>query len=101
MWAIIVATTAVFKQSGETNSAAAHSSIAFIYIFRMVYSFGFTPMQALYPVECLKFEVRSISHDSDEQARGKGMAMLQFFINVANFVNQYGLAVALDVCAHF
>jgi Sugar (and other) transporter len=104
MWVIIVTTTAVFKQSGDTNSPAANASIAFIYIFRMVYSFGFTPMQALYPVECLKFEVNPhppICTESNKQARAKGMAMLQFFINVANFVNQYALAVALDVRSNF
>lgn len=31
------------------------------------------------------------------QTRAKGMAMCQFFVNVAQFVNQYGLAVSLDV----
>jgi len=57
MWAIIVVTTAVFKQSDEQNNSAANASIAIIYLFRMIYSFGYTPMQALWPVECLKFEV--------------------------------------------
>ena len=31
------------------------------------------------------------------KTRAKGMAMCQFFVNVAQFVNQYGLAVSLDV----
>src|SRR5271156_1036277 len=57
LWAIIVATTAVFQESSQRNKAAANASIAIIYIFRMIYSFGYTPMQALWPVECLKFEV--------------------------------------------
>ena len=57
LWAVIVATTAVFKESDEQNKHAANASIAIIYIFRIVYSFGYTPMQALWPVECLKFEV--------------------------------------------
>jgi hypothetical protein len=62
LWAIIVATTAVFQESGQQNKAAANASIAIIYIFRMIYSFGYTPMQALWPVECLKFEVISLSY---------------------------------------
>lgn len=60
MWAIIVTTTAVFKQSNETNKSSANASIAIIYLFRMIYSFGYTPMQALWPVECLKFEVLTV-----------------------------------------
>ena len=64
LWAIIVATTAVFQESGQQNKAAANASIAIIYIFRMIYSFGYTPMQALWPVECLKFEVISLSYPS-------------------------------------
>ena len=33
----------------------------------------------------------------DMKTRAKGMAICQFFVNVAQFVNQYGLAVSLDV----
>lgn len=45
-------------------------------MFGFVYSAGFTPLQALYPVECLRYE-----------SRAKGMAMYNFFVNVANFYN--------------
>jgi hypothetical protein len=42
-----------------TNKAAGTASLAFIFIFGAVYSVGFTPLQALYPVEVLSFEMRA------------------------------------------
>jgi hypothetical protein len=33
--------------------------LVFIFIFGAVYSIGFTPLQALYPVEVLSFEMRA------------------------------------------
>lgn len=42
-----------------TNKAAGTASLAFLFIFGAVYSIGFTPLQALYPVEVLSFEMRA------------------------------------------
>lgn len=42
-----------------TNAAAATTSLVFIFVFGAVYSIGFTPLQALYPVEVLSFEMRA------------------------------------------
>jgi hypothetical protein len=42
-----------------TNKAAGTASLAFIFIFGAVFSVGFTPLQALYPVEVLSFEMRA------------------------------------------
>lgn len=44
--------------------------LAFVFIFGAVYSIGFTPLQALYPVEVLNFE-----------QRGKGMAFSTMAVN--------------------
>ncbi|KAL0262578.1 hypothetical protein SLS55_001546 [Diplodia seriata] len=57
--------------------------IAVVFIFGFVYSAGFTPLQALYPVECLRYE-----------SRAKGMAMYNFFVNVANFYNTFVTGIA-------
>lgn len=46
------------------SQAQAKAVIAFIFIFGFVYSTGYTPLQQLYPVECLRYE-----------SRAKGMAM--------------------------
>lgn len=45
--------------------------LAWVYIFQMCYSFGWTPMQALYPVEVLSFEIRA-----------KGMAFSNLFTSI-------------------
>jgi MFS family permease len=42
-----------------TDHAAAAVHLVFIFIFGAVYSVGFTPLQALYPVEVLSFEMRA------------------------------------------
>jgi MFS family permease len=50
----------VVAKSGVT----ARAQIAMIFIFGFVYSAGWTPNQAMYPVECLRYE-----------SRAKGMGM--------------------------
>lgn len=48
--------------------------VAFVFIFQACYSSGWTPMQALYPVEVLSFEMRA-----------KGMAFSSLFTNAGTF----------------
>lgn len=67
------------------NKAASGATVAMIYIFQAVYSFGWTPLQALYPVEVLSFEMRA-----------KGMAFSNLFVTCGTLVNQFGFPVALD-----
>lgn len=55
-----------------------------IYLFGFTFSVAFTPFQALYPVECLDFETRA-----------KGMAVYNFWVNIASFFNQYATPVGL------
>jgi hypothetical protein len=64
----------IFAQSGKTNTAAGDATLAFQFIFGAVYSVGFTPLQALYPVEVLSFEMRA-----------KGMAFGSLFMNVGMY----------------
>lgn len=58
--------------------------LAMVYIFQITYSFGWTPMQALYPVEVLSFELRA-----------KGMALASLFMNAALLTTQFGMPVSL------
>lgn len=55
-----------------------------IFLFGMVYSFGMTPLQALYPVEVLSFEMRA-----------KGMAFSSLAVNVGGLLNQFAWPVSL------
>lgn len=46
-------------QQDAVSPAVSKAVLAWVYIFQMCYSFGWTPMQALYPVEVLSFEMRA------------------------------------------
>jgi hypothetical protein len=58
--------------------------LAWVYLFQIFYSVGWTPLQALYPVEVLSYEMRA-----------KGMAFSSLFTNAAMLVMQFGIPVAL------
>lgn len=49
------------------RSSQAKAIIALIFIFGFVFGVGWTPLQALYPVECLRYE-----------SRAKGMGVYNF-----------------------
>lgn len=85
VWIGVTASTGIFAGSGETNDDAARSTVAFIFLFGAVYSFGITPLQALYPVEVLSFEMRA-----------KGMAFSSLAVNAGGMLNQFAWPVALD-----
>ncbi|KAF8229684.1 general substrate transporter [Tricholoma matsutake] len=63
----------------------ANAGISFIYLFMVIFSFGWTPMQALYPAEVLSYEMRA-----------KGLAFLGIITQLASLVNTFGLPVALQ-----
>ena len=83
LWFAIVAALSA-KYTDSDNKAASNATIAMIYLFGLTFSIGFTPFQALYPVECLAFETRA-----------KGMAFYNFWVNVASFFNQYVTPIGL------
>ncbi|KUJ19850.1 MFS sugar transporter-like protein [Mollisia scopiformis] len=76
--------TASGIQASRGDKASSAATVAMIYIFQVVYSVGWTPLQALYPVEVLSFEMRA-----------KGMAFSGLFVNIGTLVNQFGFPVAL------
>jgi len=57
-----------------TNKAASYASLTCVFLFGAVYSVGFTPLQALYPVEVLSFEMRA-----------KGMGFSGFTVAAGKF----------------
>jgi sugar porter (SP) family MFS transporter len=81
-WIAVTAASGVQASRGGHASTAA--MVSFVYIFQVVYSLGWTPLQALYPVEVLSFEMRA-----------KGMAFSNMFVTVGGFVNQFGFPVAM------
>ncbi|PPQ80982.1 hypothetical protein CVT25_015135 [Psilocybe cyanescens] len=83
MVAILAIVTGLLSDFG--NAARANAGITFIYLFMVVFSFGWTPMQALYPAEVLSYQVRA-----------KGLAFLGIVAQVATLINTFGLPVALQ-----
>lgn len=67
-----------------TNLNASKASLAMIFIFGAIFSIGITPLQALYPVEVLSFEMRA-----------KGMAFSSLAVNAAGLLNQFAWPVAM------
>ncbi|KAK4500970.1 hypothetical protein PRZ48_006776 [Zasmidium cellare] len=85
VWVGMTIATSQFAQSGEENSSAAQATVAMIFIFGAVYSVGITPLQALYPVEVLSFEMRA-----------KGMAFSNLAVNAGGLLNQFAWPISLD-----
>jgi MFS family permease len=76
-FAIITATT---KLSVENNNKmATNAAITFVYLFGIVFSFGWTPLQSMYIAETLPTETRA-----------KGTAIGNFGSSIASTVIQYG-----------
>ncbi|KAK9246145.1 lactose permease [Lipomyces tetrasporus] len=71
--------------AANQSHPAAIASLVFIFLFGFPFSFGWTPLQALYPVEVLSYEQRA-----------KGMALSSAAVNAAILVNQFALPVAFE-----
>lgn len=77
-------TVATFFHTETGSVAAAWTILAFICLFDIVFATGITPLQVLYPVEVLSFEMRA-----------KGVALTGLLVDVAGLVNQFAWPVAL------
>ncbi|RGP80680.1 lactose permease [Fusarium longipes] len=80
--AIVAATAAEYERSGSKPSSSA--SIAFIFIFGVVFAVGFTPMQPIYPAEVLANDMRA-----------NGMMVFMITSGCAGFVNTFAAPVAM------
>lgn len=80
--AIIAGTTADYEHTG--NKTSSNVSIAFIFIFSVLYNVGFI-VQPLYPGEITPTDLRA-----------KAYMISQVFSGIAGFVNQYAAPVAMQ-----
>lgn len=74
---------AKYELAGVTGPAS-KACLAMIFLFGSVYSVGITPLQALYPVEVLSFEMRA-----------KGMAFSSLAVAAASMMGQFAWPVSL------
>jgi len=70
--------------TGSVSKSTGYAFVAMIFLYGIFFSFGWTPLQALYPAEILTNEMRA-----------KGMAFQGFMGGIASFINQYATPVAL------
>jgi MFS family permease len=83
LWAGMLGGTGAYYE--DDNANAAKASIVFVFLIGVVFSAAYTPLQALYPVECLSYEQRA-----------KGMALQNMAGNAASLVNQFAFPIALE-----
>lgn len=83
LWAGMLGGTSAYYEHDNANAAKA--SVVFVFLIGIVFSAAYTPLQALYPVECLSYEQRA-----------KGMALQNMAGNAASLVNQFAFPIALE-----
>ncbi|KAF1947393.1 lactose permease [Clathrospora elynae] len=83
IWCAAIGAVAVNDKT-KTDSSS-HAFIAMVFLFNAVFAFGITPLQALYPVEVLSFEMRA-----------KGMAFSNLSLTTAMLINQFAYPIALN-----
>ncbi|KAI0052176.1 general substrate transporter [Auriscalpium vulgare] len=69
--------------AGEKNLAIGNAAVAFFFLFNVVYAFTYTPLQSLYPAECL-----------ETTTRAKGVSMKIFVISCTSFINLFCTPIA-------
>lgn len=85
MLLFFTAQTIAFAEFSKTGApAAAHSVIAFLFLFYAAYDIAFTPLIVSYTVEILPYQLRA-----------KGFTIFNFTISLAIIFNQYVNPIAL------
>jgi len=86
----IMTGTSKLATDDPNNSSAANTTIAFIYIFGIVFSFGWTPLQSMYIAETLTTETRA-----------KGTAAGNLASSIASTVIQYSSGAAFGSIKYY
>lgn len=77
-----------FTASTEDHPSLSYEVIVSIFLFNIIFAWGFTPLQTLYAVECL-----------ENRTRAKGLGLNFLFLNIAiaiaMVVNTYGISVGI------
>lgn len=86
IWAVVglAIITGLTHPGGVHNTLRANAGITFILMWSVWFSFGWTPLQGLYPTEVLAYSVRA-----------KGLALQSWFANIFSLINTFGLPSAL------
>ncbi|EJU06504.1 general substrate transporter [Dacryopinax primogenitus] len=74
----------LLSNTGPQSVMRANAGVSFIFLFMVFFSFGWTPIQALYPTEVLSFEMRA-----------KGLAFQTLITQGVSCINTFALPSAL------
>ncbi|KAL4762813.1 putative MFS lactose permease [Aspergillus foveolatus] len=73
------------RNAGETlDPTLGRTALAFYYLFQVVFSFTYTPLQGVVPAEAL-----------ETTTRAKGLALSGFLVSGTSFISQYASPIAL------
>ncbi len=86
----ILTGTSKMATEDHTQAAAANTTIAFVFIFGIVFSFGWTPLQSMYIAETLPTATRA-----------KGTAVGNFASSVASTILQYASGPAFEGIGYY
>lgn len=87
-FAIITGTTKLSVE--DNNKVATNTAITFVYLFGIVFSFGWTPLQSMYIAESLNSETRA-----------KGTALGNLGSSIASTIIQYGSGPAFEKLTYY
>lgn len=86
----VITGTSKMAETDPTQVAAANTTIAFIFLFGIVFSFGWTPLQSMYIAETLPTVTRA-----------KGTAVGNFASSAASTVLQYASGPAFEKIGYY
>ncbi|WPH01330.1 Hypothetical protein R9X50_00416900 [Acrodontium crateriforme] len=87
---LVIFGTSKLASEDSSNKSAANAAIAFIYVFGIVFSFGWTPLQSMYIAETLPTATRA-----------KGTALGNLVSNAAGAVSNYGIGPGLAAIGYW
>ncbi|KIN00653.1 hypothetical protein OIDMADRAFT_165310 [Oidiodendron maius Zn] len=82
---VFAAVALPLTKTGSLSHTRAQTSIAFYYLFNVVYGFTYTPLQGIIPAEAL-----------ETTTRAKGLALSGFIVSLISFINQFASPIGLQ-----
>jgi hypothetical protein len=82
--AINAAISVPIAEHGTISKSKGQAALAFYYLFNVVFSFTYTPLQGVVPAEAL-----------ETTTRAKGLALSGFMVSSISFISQFASPIGL------
>jgi len=83
--AIFAALTHPIATGGSLTVTTGKTALAFYYLFNVIFSFSYTPLQGVVPSEAL-----------ETTTRAKGLALSGFIVSLIGFISQYATPIGIN-----